>query len=69
MLLKRMFISRRLLQLILLLHLKKGCDIAITFAYKKQGPYVSVASAMTEANLKTLTHLFETNWSFDVIVT
>lgn len=45
---------------------KQCCDIAITFAYKKQAPYVSVASATIEADLKTLIHLFETNWSFDV---
>ncbi|CAH0555138.1 unnamed protein product [Brassicogethes aeneus] len=46
--------------------LKMCCDIAITFAYKKQAPYVSVSSATFEADLKTLIHLFETNWSFEV---
>ncbi|XP_072380664.1 uncharacterized protein [Diabrotica undecimpunctata] len=46
--------------------LKQCCDIAITFAYKKQTAYLSVSTATIEAELKTLIHLFETNWSFEV---
>lgn len=46
--------------------LKQCCDIAISFAYKKQGQYLSVSSGETEANLKTLIHLFQSNWKFEV---
>lgn len=46
--------------------IKQCCDIAITFAYKKQGLYLTVSSGETEASLKTLIHLFESNWKFEV---
>lgn len=46
--------------------LKQCCDIAISFASKKRGPYLTVSSCETEADLKTLIHLFESNWKFEI---
>lgn len=46
--------------------IKQCCDIAMTYLYKKKGPYLSVSSGQTETDLKTLIHLFESNWKFEV---
>ncbi|KAJ8932212.1 hypothetical protein NQ314_014832 [Rhamnusium bicolor] len=46
--------------------LKQCCDIAITYAYKKSVPYLTISSGEVEANLKTLIHLFTSNWRFEV---
>jgi hypothetical protein len=46
--------------------LKQCCDIAISYAYKKTGVFSTVSSAKVVADLKTLIHLFETNWKFDI---
>ncbi|KAJ8932511.1 hypothetical protein NQ314_014603 [Rhamnusium bicolor] len=42
--------------------LKQCCDIAITYAYKKSVPYLTISSGEVEVNLKTLIHLFTSNW-------
>lgn len=46
--------------------LKQCCDIAISYAYKKTGVFSTVSSVKVVADLKTLIHLFETNWKFDI---
>lgn len=46
--------------------LKQCCDIAINFALKRYGDYSAVPSADSEANLRTLIHLFEANWKFEI---
>lgn len=46
--------------------LKQCCDIAIVYALKKQSFYANVQSAEAEANLKTMIHLFTTNWRYDI---
>ncbi|KAK5647978.1 hypothetical protein RI129_002870 [Pyrocoelia pectoralis] len=46
--------------------LKQCCDIAITYAYKRDSNYLQITTAEAEAQLKTLIKLFETNWKFEV---
>lgn len=46
--------------------LKQCCDIAINFALKKQYNYANMESAEVEANLKTMIHLFNANWRFEI---
>lgn len=46
--------------------LKQCCDIAINFALKRYGDYSAVSSADAEANLRTLIHLFDANWKFEI---
>lgn len=46
--------------------LKNCCDIGINFALKKKSIIPNLHSEEAEANLKTLIHLIETNWRYDV---
>lgn len=46
--------------------LKNCCVIAINFALKKKAIIPNLHSEEVEANLKTLMHLIETNWRYDV---
>lgn len=46
--------------------IKQCCNIAITFALKKQGPYMEVNTAEIESDLKTLIQIIDANWKFDV---
>lgn len=49
--------------------LKDCCYIGIFHALKKKGEkdvYGTILSAEAEEDLKTLIHLFKSNWQFDV---
>lgn len=46
--------------------LKQCCDIAIVFVVKRKEVYSTIPSAEAEANLKTMIHLIETNWSYEI---
>lgn len=46
--------------------IKQCCNIAFMLALKKQGPYMEVNTAEIEAGLKTLIHLIDSNWKYDV---
>lgn len=46
--------------------LKQCCDIAIVYALKRKEVYSTVNSAEAESNLKTMIHLLESNWKFDI---
>jgi hypothetical protein len=41
-------------------------DVVTLYAYKKTGVFSTVSSVKVVADLKTLIHLFETNWKFDI---
>lgn len=46
--------------------LKQCCDIAINFALKRNPIIGTVPAAEAEAELKTMIHLFETNWRYEI---
>ncbi|KAG5872200.1 hypothetical protein JTB14_011072 [Gonioctena quinquepunctata] len=46
--------------------IKQFCDIALNFALKKKHHYVSIQTAEAEADLKTMIHLFNSNWRFEI---
>lgn len=46
--------------------LKQCCDIAITLVIKRQENYASLTWAEAESKLRTMIHLFNSNWKFEV---
>ncbi|CAG9834563.1 unnamed protein product [Diabrotica balteata] len=46
--------------------LKQCCDIAINFVIKKAANYESITAAEAEAQLRTMLHLFTTNWRYEI---
>lgn len=46
--------------------LEQCCEVAITLALKSKKVMQSVSSAEVEANLKTMIHLFVSNWKYDI---
>ncbi|XP_044756880.1 uncharacterized protein LOC123315296 [Coccinella septempunctata] len=46
--------------------LKQCCDIAINFVLKRNPIIGTVPAAEAEAQLKTMIHLFETNWRYQI---
>ncbi|XP_050516234.1 uncharacterized protein LOC126891100 [Diabrotica virgifera virgifera] len=45
---------------------KQCCDIAINFGIKKKANYESITAAEAEAQLRTMLHLFTTNWRYEI---
>ncbi|XP_050508130.1 uncharacterized protein LOC126885580 [Diabrotica virgifera virgifera] len=45
---------------------KQCCDIAINFVIKKKTNYESITAAEAEAQLRTMLHLFTTNWRYEI---
>ncbi|KAK9873740.1 hypothetical protein WA026_002096 [Henosepilachna vigintioctopunctata] len=46
--------------------LKQCCNIAIVFVLKRKEICSSIPAAEAEANLKTMIHLIETNWCYEI---
>lgn len=46
--------------------IKQCCDIALNFALKRKSHYANVESAEAETDIKTLIHLFNSNWRFEI---
>lgn len=46
--------------------IKDCCNIAITFALQRKNIYQTIPAAEAESNLKSLIHLIQSNWQFDV---
>lgn len=46
--------------------LKQCCDVAIIGAIKDKDVAVDIHTAKAEANLKTMIHLIQSNWKFDI---
>lgn len=48
--------------------LKRCCDIAIVFVSKRKSVHATIPAAEAEADLRSMIHLIETNWKYDLNV-